>query len=133
MPDSISALHRVRAEVGRVLAEFLARQRSVLPGAADELGPGLDALTALLAGGKRLRPAFCYWGWRGTGAADGPEVLTAAAALELLHAGALVHDLDLEPPAGGPGFHMATGVREHDGRVWLGSLLEPSIAVFDQA
>ena len=48
-------------------------------------------------------------------------------------AGTLVHDLDLEPPAGGPGFHMATGVREHEGRVWLGSLLEPSIAVFDQA
>ena len=92
MPDEISALRQVRAEVGRVLAGFLARQRTVLPGAADELRPGLDALAGLLAGGKRLRPAFCYWGWRGTGAADRPEVLAAAAALELLHVGALVHD-----------------------------------------
>ena len=25
----------------------------------------------LLRGGKRLRPAFCYWGWRGAGGADG--------------------------------------------------------------
>ncbi len=29
--------------------------------------PWLDAITGLLAGGKRLRPAFCYWGWRGSG------------------------------------------------------------------
>jgi sugar lactone lactonase YvrE len=40
-------------------------------------------------------------------------------------AGALVHDLDLP----GDGYHMVTGVREHNGRVWLGSLHEPAIAV----
>ncbi len=28
-------------------------------------------------------------------------------------------------------FHMATGVREHHGRVWLGSLVEPAVAWFD--
>ena len=39
--------------------------------------------------------------------------------------GRLVHDHDL--PA--EGFHMATGVREHDGAVWIGSLLEPAVAV----
>jgi geranylgeranyl diphosphate synthase type I len=123
MPDSVSALHRVRAEVGRVLTEFLARQRSVLPGAADELGPGLDALTALLAGGKRLRPAFCYWGWRGTGAADGPEVLTAAAALELLHAGALVHDDVMDGSdtrRGRPALHRQFA-SYHAERDWRGS------------
>jgi geranylgeranyl diphosphate synthase type I len=48
------------------------------------------------AGGKRLRPAFCYWGYRATGgvdreAADEP-IVRAAAALELLHTMALVHD-----------------------------------------
>ena len=31
----------------------------------------LDALRRfVLAGGKRLRPMFCYWGWRGAGGAD---------------------------------------------------------------
>lgn len=45
--------------------------------------------------------------------------------------GRLVHDLDLAAPASGPGYHMVTGVREHDGRVWLGSLHEPSVAVLD--
>ncbi|MBM7510303.1 sugar lactone lactonase YvrE [Nocardioides salarius] len=39
--------------------------------------------------------------------------------------GRLVHDHDL--PA--EGFHMATGVRERDGDVWIGSLLEPAVAV----
>lgn len=34
------------------------------------------------------------------------------------------HDLDAS------GFHMVTGVREHDGTVWLGSLVEPRIACF---
>ncbi|MEO6020736.1 MAG: SMP-30/gluconolactonase/LRE family protein [Knoellia sp.] len=41
--------------------------------------------------------------------------------------GELVHDLDV--PA--LGYHMVTGVREHEGRVWLGSLHEPAIAVLD--
>lgn len=47
--------------------------------------------------------------------------------------GRLVHDLDLDQPDQPPGFHMVTGVREHDGRVWLGSLHEPSVAVHDLA
>lgn len=41
--------------------------------------------------------------------------------------GTLVHDLDLQ----GPDFHMVTGVREHAGRVWMGSLHEPAVAVYD--
>jgi hypothetical protein len=41
--------------------------------------------------------------------------------------GALVHDLDLPPLD----YSFVTGVREHDGRVWLGSLNEPAIAVVD--
>lgn len=47
--------------------------------------------------------------------------------------GRLVHDIDVESPRSGPGYHMVTGVREHDGRVWMGSLHEPSVAVYDLA
>ena len=49
----------------------------------------------MLRGGKRLRPAFAYWGWRAvadTADADDPSVLRLFSALELLHACALVHD-----------------------------------------
>ncbi|MBO0847088.1 MAG: SMP-30/gluconolactonase/LRE family protein [Nocardioides sp.] len=38
--------------------------------------------------------------------------------------GRLVHDI--ECPA--DRYHMVTGVREHDGRLWLGSLHEPAVA-----
>ena len=38
--------------------------------------------------------------------------------------GRLVHDLDL--PA--RDYAMVTGVREHDGTVWLGSLEQPAVA-----
>lgn len=42
-------------------------------------------------------------------------------------AGRLVHDIDLDSPE----FHMVTGVRENRGQVWMGSLHEPAIAVYD--
>jgi sugar lactone lactonase YvrE len=41
--------------------------------------------------------------------------------------GTVVHDLARDASA----YHMATGVREHEGRVWLGSVEEPAIAYFD--
>ncbi len=43
--------------------------------------------------------------------------------------GRLVHDIDIDHP----GYHMVTGVREHEGKVWMGSLHEPSVAVYDPA
>jgi geranylgeranyl diphosphate synthase type I len=56
-----------------------------------------EPVTALrdlvLAGGKRLRPAFCHWAYVGAGGhPDDPAVVDAGAALELLHTFALVHD-----------------------------------------
>ena len=41
--------------------------------------------------------------------------------------GEVVHDRTFDATH----FHMATGVREHQGRVWLGSLHEPAVAWFD--
>jgi hypothetical protein len=38
-----------------------------------------------------------------------------------------VHDCEAAPD----GYHMVTGVREHEGRVWLGSLEEPAVAVLN--
>jgi sugar lactone lactonase YvrE len=42
-------------------------------------------------------------------------------------AGEVVHDISGDASS----FHMVTGVREHDGRLWLGSLHEPAVAVID--
>ena len=44
--------------------------------------------------------------------------------------GTLVHDVDVRAAEHGAAYHMVTGVREHDGRVWMGSLQEPAVAVY---
>ena len=64
MAISHADLGRIRDQVGQALEAFLGQQRAVLGGIGQDLLPGLDAIAGLLAGGKRLRPAFCYWGWR---------------------------------------------------------------------
>lgn len=78
--------------VQKVLDDFFAQQRAVLHAASPELEPLLAAAAELTRGGKRLRPAFAYWGWRAAGRPDSDAAITAGAALELFHAAALVHD-----------------------------------------
>ncbi|SIN29118.1 polyprenyl synthetase family protein [Micromonospora cremea] len=75
-------------------------------------GFAASARGAVLAGGKRIRPTFAYWGWRGAvgGTEPLPPVLPALAALELLHTFALVHDDVMDSSAtrrGRPTTHVA--------------------------
>jgi geranylgeranyl diphosphate synthase, type I len=120
---SNASLPEIRAEVGRALDGFLGRQQGVLGAISPEMLPWMDAITGLLASGKRLRPAFCYWGWRAAGGDDCPQIHTAAAALELLHASALVHD-DLmdasDTRRGQPSVHRAFAALHAEGG-WRGS------------
>jgi geranylgeranyl diphosphate synthase type I len=77
------------------LAGFLATQIGALETVDPALGGfARTARDLVLAGGKRLRPTFAYWGWRGVvGPAEPLEpVLPALGALELMHSFALVHD-----------------------------------------
>ncbi len=86
-------LRELSLRVTDALATFLRRAEPVLTGIGPELEPVAAATREfVLAGGKRLRPAFCYWGWRGAGAGDSDGALAAAASLEFLHACALIHD-----------------------------------------
>ena len=96
---AFSALDRrdLRARVSRALTGFLDGQELVLRRISADLVEPAAALREFLDGGKRLRPAFCYWGWRaagGTGNDDAQDdaALVAAASLELLQASALIHD-----------------------------------------
>ena len=76
-----------------LLATFLDERTAELADldpALEEVGAEVAALVA--AGGKGLRPAFVYWGHRASGAAHEPRVLAPAAAVELLHTFALIHD-----------------------------------------
>ncbi len=79
--------------VDRELTTFLRRQREVLGKADPDVDPLLAELERVIeAGGKRLRPLFCLLGHRAAGATVGDEAVAAAAALELLHTFAIVHD-----------------------------------------
>jgi geranylgeranyl diphosphate synthase, type I len=95
-PLEAAELDRLRTAVSATLSEFLDGQRETLAAMDPSLVPVADEVRALAEGGKRLRPAFAYWGWRGArdpaAAEDEASVLSAVAALEFVHASALVHD-----------------------------------------
>lgn len=82
-------LDALRAQIDEVLARYLERHAQRVPEAADLIA---EIERVVRAGGKRLRPAFCYWGYRAGGGEDTREIVTAAASLELLHTFAIVHD-----------------------------------------
>jgi geranylgeranyl pyrophosphate synthase len=126
-PDpALAAAHvdRVRDAVAAALADFLQAQRTTLAGMDPSLTPVVDEVSALAEGGKRLRPLFAYWGWRGVAAdAPGPAeddaaVLRAVAALEFVHASALVHDDVMDGAVtrrGRPATHVGFAGRHGDG------------------
>jgi geranylgeranyl diphosphate synthase type I len=113
----------LRVRVHKELEVFLESQQPVLDAVGDELLPILDAARLLLSGGKRLRPAFAYWAWRGAGGDDCPEIIRAVAALEFLQACALVHDDvmdDSDTRRGHPSAHRAFASL-HRSAQWSGS------------
>jgi len=94
----LAAEPRRMAEIGSQvetrIEALLASERARWETVEAELADPLDSLAALVrAGGKRLRPAFCYWAFVGAGGdPSDSRVIDAGAALELLHTFALVHD-----------------------------------------
>jgi len=120
------------------LREYMSARRRE----AGYIGTDYGALTAaleefVLRGGKRLRPAFAYWGWRAVideplarreSKREDPDPLNPAmlrlfSALELLHACALVHDDVIDESAtrrGLPTAHMQFADM-HRSSGWRGS------------
>jgi geranylgeranyl diphosphate synthase type I len=110
--------------VNRRLGELLDGELERWSSVDSDLAAPLGALRSyVLAGGKRLRPAFCYWAYVGAGgAAEAPAVIDAGAALEMLHTAALVHDDIID---GSPRRHGADTVHVrfadlHRSRGWAG-------------
>ncbi|MER7166320.1 polyprenyl synthetase family protein [Micromonospora sp. NPDC000207] len=108
----------LRHRIDKALTEFLTNQRVWMAGVDAALNPVAEAIEAfVLGGGKRLRPAFAYWGFRGAGGTDSDQVVTALAALEFVQASALIHD-DLmdrsETRRGVPSVHRRFATRHRD-------------------
>jgi geranylgeranyl diphosphate synthase type I len=103
-------LAEIRSEVDRTLQSFLAEERAAIASEHpaflqlfDEVGRIVDA------GGKRLRPMFCALGYLAGGGTDRVAIVHVAAALELFHTFALIHDDVMDDSAerrGEPTIHV---------------------------
>lgn len=102
------AIRAVEAELRSVLDEGLRRARDTDPVFAQDVADRVS--TFVLRGGKRLRTAFTWCGWRAAGGVgDVTAVLRTGAAVELVQACALIHDdvMDGSPlRRGAPAIHV---------------------------
>ncbi|WP_270889132.1 polyprenyl synthetase family protein [Pedococcus sp. 5OH_020] len=113
---------QLRERVQRCVDDVLAHQSRVLA----EVGPDtlelLGAVARLLSGGKRLRAAFLYWGYRAAGQPDSDAVVRVATAMEFFQAAALIHDDvmdDSDTRRGMPATHRSLAAR-HQEQAWAG-------------
>lgn len=122
-PAGTELVERVNA----ALRSYLRQRRNDIARVDPRVADAVGALTAfVLDGGKRVRPTFAWWGWRGCGGQpEGPladTVLHAVSALELVQANALLHD-DLmdgsDTRRGNPSVHVAFA-RQHRDSGWQG-------------
>ncbi|MFI7405375.1 polyprenyl synthetase family protein [Streptomyces sp. NPDC049541] len=81
-----------KMRVDEVVRRFVAQEADLFASIDPLLAPVAEQLEAAAADGKRLRAAFCYWGWRAVGQPDSAALVRAAASMELVHAAAVVHD-----------------------------------------
>lgn len=134
MPGSTRLVDLVAARID----DALDARATALADISADLAPLVTQARELLAGGKRFRALFGYWGWRAVAARaddgalaelDGPPpdrdlpvIVSVAAALEFFHAAALVHDDIIDSSdlrRGNPAAHRAFE-RLHRDHEWDG-------------
>ncbi|WP_395658884.1 polyprenyl synthetase family protein [Nocardioides sp.] len=118
--DSAEFRDRVQA----ALDVFVDEQAAVLTPLGDDADRLVREAHTSVSGGKRFRAAFCYWGHRAVHPSPDDEdaLVRACAALELLHASALVHDDYMDASdtrRGRPATHRQFGA-EHRASGWRG-------------
>lgn len=118
MVNPIARATDVKTLVEDELFSYLRARAETLPDATALLLAEIERMAA--AGGKRVRPAFCVWGYRAGGGDDEAAIARTAAALELVHTFAIVHDdvMDRSPVRrGAPATHRqlaSAGARDPD-------------------
>lgn len=121
----ISPLDRenLRRRVQAAADAELDHQSGVLAEMGDEVALLVDPVRRLLAGGKRLRAAFAYWGYRAAGRPDSDALVRFATAMEFFQAAALLHDDVMDGSdmrRGMPAAHRAVAAH-HAVQGWAGS------------
>lgn len=113
----------LRERIQANLDDFVSEHRSLMVNVSPDTLPLIESLEELLVGGKRLRPAFAYWGFVAAGGKDSDEVVRACASLEFLQACALIHDDVMDASdtrRGKPAIHKQFEAL-HDSNNWNGS------------
>jgi geranylgeranyl diphosphate synthase, type I len=118
------SLASIAVRVDECLDDVLTAERSRWATLDPDLaGPFEEIRRMVRSGGKRLRPAFCHWGFVGAGGDPADErVVRAGAAIELMHAFALFHDDVMDDSAsrrGAPTTHVVYG-GTHGEADWAG-------------
>lgn len=124
MPVAPSSLSHIARRVDARLQQLLDAERARWAAFDTDLAQPIDEIARLvLAGGKRLRPGFCHWGFVGAGGnPDDQRVVDAGAAFELMHAFALFHDDVMDGSAtrrGEPTTHVVM-TSLHEKQSWVG-------------
>jgi len=91
--DAKKELQNYKKIVDRKLAEYFAAKTEE----ARKIGPSTVQMVKsirdlTLAGGKRLRAAFMYWGYIGAGGQEIEAIIEASMSIELAHIFLLIHD-----------------------------------------
>lgn len=119
-----ASLAEIAVLVERRLSELFDREIRRWAELTEDMTAPLESLRRLvMAGGKRLRPAFCYWSFVGAGGDPADErIVDAGAAFELLQAFALVHDDVMDGSSTRRGFQTAhlAFADHHDASDWRG-------------
>ena len=116
-----------RERLQKALDDFLDEMAERLAPLGSDAARLLEEGRRCVSGGKRFRAAFCWWGYRAVAEvtdedADEDALLRACAALEMLHASALVHDDYMDASdtrRGRPATHRAFAGAHRDDR-WRG-------------
>jgi geranylgeranyl diphosphate synthase type I len=126
-PDPLADFAPLARRIETRLRALTARERARWAAVDADVAALFDSLSALLlAPAKRLRPAFCYWGFVAGGGDPGEPaehaLVDAGAAFELLHAFALFHDDVMDGSAVRRGYrtcHLEHADR-HEAADWTG-------------
>lgn len=94
MQNAVDSLEGCRARVEDFLRDYLDERMWTLVEADRSLGRELGDVvkSAILDGGKRMRAALVYYGYRAVGGEEDDRILFASAATEILHSFFLIHD-----------------------------------------
>ncbi|MBA3288855.1 MAG: polyprenyl synthetase family protein [Acidimicrobiia bacterium] len=118
------SLATIAARVDARIEDLLQTERERWAAFDPDLAGPFDEIRRMVqSGGKRLRPAFCYWGFVAAGG-DGADrrVIDAGSAFEMMHAFALFHDDVMDDSAsrrGAPTTH-AVYADTHGRSTWAG-------------